>query len=488
MKNRKLIFIAISLVVILVLGSLALFQSNKKTNWSLKDYYAQALSWKSCADGFECASFLVPIDYDNLKSGNFKLRALRHRANKENLRIGSLVVNPGGPGGSGIDFAYNAPDIVSQAINDRYDVVGIDGRGVNKSDPIYCLSDKEQDAFINIDGEVNSEADLNKLISSSKNFVNSCVKAAGIKVGHVSTFESAKDMDILRALLGDTKLNYLGKSYGSYLGAIYITLFPKKVGRIILDGAIDPNISFSEQDLTQVASFERALDDYLAKNREYSKETIQKFIKQAKTSPLKSKSGRALTRSLVITSLAASLYDNTEGWDSLSKALQAAIKDGNPDLILGIADGYNNRDASGHYYNNENDIGIAINCLDWQRNKSVTQMRAESSKFVKASPTFGPYMGYSGLPCLYWPAPVKQPKLPFNNLKTEKFMIIGVTKDPATPYSWAVGLAKEFPNSILLTLQGEGHTGQNRGNSCIDNKVDDFLLAGNLPNSALTCK
>jgi hypothetical protein len=190
---------------------------------------------------------------------------------------------------------------------------------------------------------------------------------------------------------------------------------------------------------------------------------------------------------LVITAVAASLYDNVLGWRNLTIGLTQAIRNKNPDRLLRIADDYNNRDSRGHFYNNQNDVGIAINCLDWNSRSSYEDLTKDVPTFIKASETFGRYIAYSELPCTYWPAPPLQANLPFKNIKSPPFIIIGVSKDPATPYIWAQNLAKEFPSSILLTLNGEGHTGHNRGNSCIDSKVDGYFLRGELPKPGLLC-
>jgi pimeloyl-ACP methyl ester carboxylesterase len=303
----------------------------------------------------------------------------------------------------------------------------------------------------------------------------------------VSTFEAAKDMDILRSALGEAKLNYLGKSYGTYLGAIYISLFPNNVGKFVLDGAVDPNISLRDQNLNQAVGFEKALDDYLSVNKEFTKREIQKFIENSGNNPIKDKRGRELTRSLLVTAVAASLYDNTLGWQTLKTGLHQAIKMGNPKYLFELADSYNNRDTNGHYYSNENDIGIVVNCLDWSDRPTAKELFDDAPNFSKVSPTFGPYIAYSELACVNWPVPPLQAKLPFKNISSPPFVIVGVTKDPATPYLWAQNLNREFPNSVLLTFDGEGHTGHNRGNSCIDNNVDSFFLRGALPKIGLIC-
>ena len=483
MNNRKnLIAVAITFLLIFA-GYLVKWEQNQKFN-NLRGFYSQKIKWESCYQNFFCGSFRVPINYDDPGTGYFTLQAIKHVASDNSNRLGALLVNPGGPGGSAYDYAMSADAIVSNALYKTFDIVGFDGRGIGESEPIRCLTDKEEDAFINIDGTNSSQSTL---IAAAKTFADSCKKVAGLKIGHVSTFETAKDMDILRALLHEKKLNYLGKSYGTYLGAIYISLFPATVGKFVLDGAVDPNISIRDQSLNQTAGFEKSLDDFLSANSTFKKADIQNLIERAGIKPLKDKKRRALNRSLLITAIAASLYDNGLGWANLKLGLSNALSKSDPSHLLKLADDYNNRDNTGHYYNNQNDIGIAINCLDWRSRNSFDELTADLPNFVKASQTFGKYIAYSQLPCAYWSAPPIQPKLPFKDIKSPPFLIIGVTKDPATPYIWAKNLASEFPSSVLLTLNGEGHTGHNRGVACIDTKVDGLFLHGELPESGISC-
>ena len=490
MKRKIELLIAGALALVIAVSAIN-FKVSKpneiKAPWTMAKFNSQKIKWESCYDAFQCGSFQVPIDYENLKLGTFKLQALRHPASDKAGRIGAILVNPGGPGGSSYDFAMSATSIVSDQLNSKFDIIGFDGRGIGESEGIQCLTDKEEDNFINVDGDATSPEQAQKVKEVAISFANACATKAGKKLGHLSTFETAKDMEILRNILREPKLNFLGKSYGTYLGAIYISLFPNKVGKFVLDGAVDPNISIRDQSLNQATGFESALNDYLAFSKKFTKTQIQKFIETSGTDPLKDKSGRPLTTSLLITSLASSLYDNVLGWRNLDIALTNAIQKGDPDRLLRIADEYNNRDINGHYYNNQNDIGIAINCLDWNTRKSFEEISADAANFIRASETFGKYIAYSELPCTYWKAPPLQPNLPFENVKSSPFMIIGVTKDPATPYEWAKNLSKEFPSSVLLTLNGEGHTGHNRGNSCIDSKVDEYFLTGKLPEAGISC-
>lgn len=476
--------LAILLVLVLLAGFFITHSQSKNKIWNLDQYYSQKIEWETCYQNFKCGTFKVPTDYNSPESGSFTLQVLKHQATDKRHRLGSILVNPGGPGGSAYDYAMSAHSIVSDDLYAKYDIVGFDGRGIGESEPLRCLSDSEEDKFIDIDGANNSGTTL---INAAKSFAKACAYKAGVKLGHLSTFETAKDMDILRNLLHERKLNFLGKSYGTYLGGIYISLFPAYVGRFVLDGAVDPNISIRDQSLNQTAGFEHSLNDFLKANPIFSKAQIQNLIESSATKPLRNRNGRALSRSLAVTAIAASLYDSALGWANLKVGLTRALDDRNPDRLLTIADDYNNRDSSGHYFNNQNDIGIMINCLDWDTRSTYEELTKDVPNFVKASETFGRYIAYGTLPCTYWKAPPLQPKLPLKNIRSTKFLIIGVTKDPATPYVWAQNLAKEFPDSVLLTLDGEGHTGHNRGVKCIDTKVDAYFLRGELPKTGISC-
>jgi pimeloyl-ACP methyl ester carboxylesterase len=484
-RTRWISAVLISLVLIA-----GLFIGIKKSfapNWSLNKYQRQSLVWSSCYDSYQCATLKVPVNYEKIDKKFFTLQVLRHRATDQRNRIGSLIVNPGGPGGSGFDYAYNAESIVSPRILAKYDIVGFDPRGVNSSEPIRCLTDKEEDAFLSNDGKAANPAQVNELVNISKGFANKCATAAGTRLGHYSTLETAKDMELLRLALGEKKLDYLGKSYGTYLGTLYAALYPKNIGHMVLDGAIDPNINLSEQNRIQAIGFDRALNDFIAFEKEFTLKDIQGLIKQSEQNPLVTLQNRKLTPALLITALAASLYDNKDGWPTLAKALKQVLDLGNPQQLLNIADEYNRRDNLGKFIDNQNDISIMITCADWSVNQSISTMSANAITYAKQAPVFGPFLAFAGLPCKYWKAPPQLPKVKLSNLKTPPILIIGVTRDPATPYEWAKALSSQMPDSVLLTFDGEGHTGHGRGNSCIDQKVDTYFLTGKTPAPGLIC-
>ncbi|HEY4898881.1 MAG TPA: alpha/beta hydrolase [Candidatus Nanopelagicaceae bacterium] len=477
----------ITLATLVVLAFSALTAPTYATStWTLKSFESQSLIWQPCNSGFECTQFKVPVDYNHIDSNTFTLQVIKHDANKPTKRIGSLIMNPGGPGGSGIEYVLSADSIVSTSIENVYDLIGFDPRGVNLSQPIRCLTNAQEDYFLGGDGSVQNKADLTGAISGSKLMANLCAVAAGNKLGHYSTLETAKDMEILRILLKEPKLNYIGKSYGTFLGTIYAALYPKTTGRIVLDGAVDPNISVRDQNLAQAVGFDTALKSYVAANTMFSIKQIQNFLQQSRIHPISDRKNRKLSESLVSTGIAAALYDPTDGWPLLSKALAGAITNKDPYYFFLLADSYDQRDQSGHYVSNQTDIAEITSCLDFKDPRTLAQIAADAKNFSAAAPIFGPYLTFSGMACLYWHAkPVVEPN--FKNLLTNPLLVIGTTRDPATPYQWAEGLHKDLLNSTLITLNGDGHTGANRGSSCVDGAMNTYLLTGKPPVHDITC-
>lgn len=477
-------------LILLTVSALALSTLSVPTfaaqSWTLSKFQNQTLSWIPCDSGFQCAHYQVPVDYKHIDNNTFTLQLIKHVANNPSKRIGSLIMNPGGPGGSGIQYVMAADSIVSTSIENVYDLIGFDPRGVNLSQPIRCLTDSQEDYFLGGDGSVQTAADLASAIASSKLLASACARATGSKLGHYSTLDTARDMEVLRLLLKEPKLNYIGKSYGTYLGTLYAALYPKTTGRIVLDGAVDPTITVRDQNIAQAVGFDTALKSFVASNSTYSIKQIQSFLQKCRTKPLVDRNKRSLAESLAVTGIAASLYDPTDGWPLLARALRRAINFQDPSGFFLLADSYNERDQNGHYLSNQTDISNIISCLDFKDSRTLSQIESDAKAFGLAAPIFGPYLAFSGLPCLYWQAkPVLMPSLV--QLITNPLLVIGTTRDPATPYQWAKGLHKELANSTLITLNGDGHTGSNRGSTCVDNAMNNYLLTGKVPTHDLTC-
>ena len=260
--RARISVLALTLAVILSGCSSTKAPFVEETFSALAEYEQQKLDWSSCYDYFDCAELRVPIDYEDLSVGTFRISVLRSAAKDQDNRLGSIVVNPGGPGGSGVDYAYNADYIFSPDITDVYDVVGFDPRGVAMSEPIFCFTPDELDKNLASDSKPDNDAEIAATLEDSEAFAEKCAENTDY-LEHFTTYETARDMDILRAALGETKLNYVGKSYGTYLGTLYADIFPNNVGRFVLDGAVDPNIPMKDQNLAQAMGFDGALKAFV---------------------------------------------------------------------------------------------------------------------------------------------------------------------------------------------------------------------------------
>ena len=464
------------LIIIAVLVSFPIYSNLKgiPKNWTLKEFQNQKLKWQNCYGNFECSTLLAPVDYNKITTDVFHLKVIRYKATDQRQKLGALIVNPGGPGASAFDYAYNAENIVSAAIREKYDIVGFDQRGVGQSDPIRCLTDKETDEMLAGPMIADTPENQRKMIENAKFFASKCKKAAGNKLTHLSTFESAKDMELLRLALNEPKLNYLGKSYGTYLGTLYASLYPTKVGKMILDGAINPSLSIQEQNLAQARGFELALNQFLSENK-IRKIEIFNLFKKLQNEPIETRSDRKLNDSLAILGVASALYDDKTGWPKLSLALRQAF-DGDGTLLLELSDEYSGRSKTGKYLSNENDIAPIISCLDWPPPNENIKNNMNLKRFVDAAPFFGPFLANNQMVCKYLSSEINKVKLNLKIQITNSVVIIGTTRDPATPYEWAYSLSKIFPNSFLVTFDADGHTGQGRNNSCIDGAVNKYLL------------
>ncbi len=492
-RSGKIAALATAFALI-ALSITAYTQSQPDYPKTLAGYYAQEIDWKSCRQDFQCATLAVPIDYTKLSIGTFEIALLKYEA-RTSKKLGSLIVNPGGPGGSGVDYAYAAEYIFSLAILNRYDIVGFDPRGVSRSAPIRCLTDKELDANNNSDSKPDNEAEFQQILRDTRKYVEKC-KDKNKYLTSYSTANVARDLDILREALGDKQLNYMGKSYGTYLGTLYAHFFPEKVGRVVLDGAVDPSISNFQQTLTQAVGFDQAFTSFAAdcikrKNctlpgdKDAAIAEMQKLFSKAadKAFPTKNKSERTLSESMMVLGTASAMYDSETGWPQLRRAIAEAQK-GYGDTFLKLADEYTGRQNDGSYPNNEFDSGAVIDCLDFNEPRSVQQIRNDAKAFATKAPLFGPYLAYGGVTCKFFNQDTEVSVEPTST--ANPVIVIGTTGDPATPYEWSQGLSKLLTNSRLISLTGEGHTGQGQGNACIDDQIDDFYLTGKAPTTS-TC-
>ena len=460
-------------------------------------YYDQKLTWTSCAqagEAFECATLKVPLDYRS-PARSIGLSVLKRPADSKAGGLGELVVNPGGPGGSGVDYAKYATNVFSAGITARYDVVGFDPRGVGRSAPIRCIDNRQTDTWLSMDDTPDTSAEVTKLVAFDKTFAQACKSNTGAVLGHVSTVEAAADMDLLRAALGETKLSFFGASYGTLLGATYAQEFPDRVGRFVLDGAVSPTATTDEASRAQAAGFETALTAFIAdcvkgscplgRSAGAARAKVASFLDGLDRHPLPTGSSRVLTQQLGETGIVAALYSRSD-WVVLRLALIQAF-DGNGGGLLTLADGYSRR-VNGTYDSSLLQANVAINCLDsGPAGSSVADVEKQAAAYESVAPIFGDSTRWSALACHDWPetAEYRPPKL--TAAGAAPIVVVGTTRDPATPYAWAKELASTLTSGVLLTRDGDGHTGYHQGNTCIDAAVDAYLLGGTVPKDGKRC-
>lgn len=467
----------------------------------LEPYYSQVLEWTSCDNGMQCATATAPLDWSDPAADSIELALTRTVATGSNP-IGSLLVNPGGPGGSGFDFVQNSENGgVTDAVHERFDIVGFDPRGVGRSTAVSCADDPavlDEYFFGNTDTdlEVGSDAWLQEGIDETTEFGQECLANTGALLEHVDTESTARDMDMLRAALGDKKLTYLGFSYGTYLGATYADLYPENVGRVVLDGAVDPAVTSTESSKIQAVGFENALRAYLADcltqadcpftaTVDEDMVTIRDLLDALDESPLRNTDGRELESSAMTTAIIYPLYDEGN-WPYLNQ-LFSSVMAGDPSLAWQLVDGYYDRDTDGTYLTNTFEAFIAINCLDDSTVSSFDEIRAQAADIEAAAPLFGPQFGYGGAGCSGWPFAGTRTPGPITAEGSSDILVVGTTNDPATPYEQAVALAGELDNGHLVTYNGEGHTAYGRSNSCITDTVDAYFIDGAVPATDPQC-
>ncbi|MFC9339643.1 alpha/beta hydrolase [Streptomyces sp. NPDC057020] len=466
---------------------------------ALKKFYGQKLTWRDCGvTGFQCATLRAPLDYAKPDGEQIDLAVSRVGATGPGKRLGSLLVNPGGPGGSAVGYLQGYAGVGYPApVRARYDMVAVDPRGVARSEPVECLTGPQMDRFTQVDQTPDDAAEVNALSAAFKDFSAGCAKKSREILPHVSTVETARDMDILRAVLGDEKLTYVGASYGTFLGATYAELFPDRVGRLVLDGAMDPSLPAIDLNRDQTAGFETSFRAFAADcvtkpdcplgtgSVEAAGEALKKFFRDVDAKPVPTGESRALGESLATTGVIAAMYD--EGaWPQLREALTQAIG-GEGSGLLALADSYYEREADGTYANLMF-ANAAVNCLDLP---AAYRGPADAAKavpsFEKASPVFGRGLAWAALNCTSWPTPPTGGPHRITAEGAAPILVVGTTRDPATPYKWARSLAGQLSSGTLLTYEGDGHTAYGRGSDCVDTAINTYLLDGTPPAEGKRC-
>jgi pimeloyl-ACP methyl ester carboxylesterase len=461
----------------------------------LEPYYSQQVEWEPCGDN-QCGALTVPVDYRDAGGETIEVNLLKVPAADPDARIGSLVVNPGGPGAPGTTYAEGAESSFRAPITDRYDIVGFDPRGTGRSAPVDCLTDDQMTEFLAIDPDPDDAGEEQLLVNELAEFYEGCAAKSAPLVAHVTTAETARDMDVLRAALGESTLTYFGASYGTKLGATYAELFPDKVGRLVLDGAVDVGLSSRDLTLGQAGGFETALGAYvdncvdetpscfLGDSREVGLETISDLLADIDEEPLPTNDGRELTVGSAFYGVVTPLYVR-DYWYLLSQGLSSALEGDGTTLML-LADAYASR-QDGAYLDNSTEAIYAINCLDDPFYVEPDQVEAEVPAFEEVSPTFGRVFAWSQVNCKGMQVESSEPALDIRGEGAAPIVVVGTTRDPATPYEWAVGLAERLESGVLVSRDGDGHTGYNAGNECVDSAIEAYLTEGTVPADGLEC-
>ena len=434
----------------------------------------------------------MPLDYAAPSGGNISLRLIRIRATRPSDRIGSLLVNPGGPGVSAVDFLRSfATGSAPDALRRRFDLVAFDPRGTTGSTPVRCLGTSELDRYFHVDPDPDSSAEISQLDTANKTLAGGCQKRSGRVLAHVSTADAARDMDSVRAALREPKLTYLGYSYGTSLGAAYLDLFPTRVRAMVLDGALDPRLSWDQVLSGQGKGFEQAFRSFLRwcdrtpKECRFRAETegdlitaYERIAARVETDPLPGEGARTVGPGELSYGAGQALY-STSFWPFLGGALAEAAN-GSGAQILQLSDSYLERDAKG--YKNTIEANLAVNCVDRPWPKDLASYQRLAGELEKTAPHFGPAIGWAGATCAVWPTPPTGTPHAVTGKGAPPVVVIGTTRDPATPYAWSVGLADQLDKGVLVTFDGDGHTAYRAGApGCITGPVNTYLLTGKAP-------
>ncbi|WCA42971.1 alpha/beta hydrolase [Actinomyces oris] len=494
-------------------GPAAAASSKAAVPKGLESFYGQKVAWYDCVatagveksaekTGFQCAKVTVPLDYSQPDGQTIEIAMKKHLATGS-VRQGTLFMNPGGPGGSGVDNVGAMATTTFAGVQKAYDIIGFDPRGVGSSTAITCSTDAEAKAMEGVspvDGAGAPVAFEKRAAVMSERFKQLEADCASRTkptelLDHVDTVSVARDLDILRALSGDQKLNYAGFSYGTYLGATYAELFPANTGRLVLDGALDPSLSYSERRQGQALGFERALRNYVAwcqsgqscpltGGTDAGVQQIGDVFTSANQSPVPSSDpNRPVTGEEMKRIVGFVLYFPESSWSAVSEALGQVINEHDASTFRAMAD-----EIAAHPQVNTG-ANIGINCLDYRVEGDMATWTAQSKELERIAPRFATVTEAGDLGCQAWGHTGTQPSKALHAKGAAPILVIGTTGDPATPYEWAEALADQLDSGQLLTWEGNGHAAYtNSGHGpCVTQAVDTYLLTGTMPKKGLTC-
>ena len=474
----------------------------------LESFYSQKVEWYDCGatggmersaqrTGFQCAKVKAPLDYSKPDGQTIEVAMKKHLATGS-VRQGSLFINPGGPGGSGVQYVEGAAETAFAGVQGSFDIIGFDPRGVGSSTPVTCAAANGADPMSD-PGQASGDAPFEELApqieTTFRQMEANCAastKPAGL-LNHVDTISVARDLDVLRALSGDQRLNYLGISYGTYLGAHYAELFPANTGRMVLDGTLDPSISLYERQAGAMKGLERALRTYvdwcqagqgcpLTGGTDAGVQQVRDLFTSVDRSPLPSSDpNRPVTGSEIRMAVMYSLYGDEQSWSGLSSSLDEAINQRNGALIRQIT-GQTVAEVV-----NTAAVREAITCLDYPVDGDMAVWSARHEEIRREAPTFGGSAASADLGCQAWGHNGTRQPAPIHAKGAAPILVVGSTGDPATPFEWARSLSEQLETGHLLTREGNGHTAYGRAAACTK-AIDTYLLSGELPPPGQVCR
>lgn len=470
----------------------------------LEQFYKQDIAWDAChdRDEFECGTVEVPMDYENPDDETIEIHLTRA---VETAAQQPLLVNPGGPGSSGITFVQDSLEhVFSDELLENTSAIGFDPRGVGASEPIQCETGEEFDASRETVYDPSTPEGWEASVEDNETYAQRCLERSGDIVGFVDTASAAKDMDVIRAALDAPQLDYFGISYGTKLGATYAELFPDQVGQFVLDSVLPPSAETFEVSKAQASGFEQSLQAWAQWCSETSEchvgqpgdadsvmAAVTDFIDQVEQQPLTYPDGRSQPVSDLFYGIITPLYSQ-DSWELLALAFEQAMEgdyaqsDYRP-LFLYFADTYHGRNESGEY-SNDTAAFNAINCLDFTGDeKTYDQASQEATELAEDAPIFGKYLSYSA-GCNGWPVDPADPVEETDAEGSDPIVVTGLTSDPATPIHFSHELSDELDNSVHITVEGEGHGAYSKENDCIVDAIDGYILEGELPEDEMVCE
>lgn len=448
-----------------------------------------ALVWQRCG-ALECSTLEVPLDYAKPDDRRVSLALIRQTAKEPSRRIGSLVVNPGGPGGSGVDFVRSVAPFFPREVQNRFDIVGFDPRGVGQSSPLLCHDNLLE--LAGLDPSPDSPDEVSAIVAETKEFVDLCVQRAGDQLAFFGTRSTVQDLDLIRAALGDAGLTYLGFSYGTVIGQLYADRFPQNSRALVLDGAVD--LSLAPEDLTvqQLRAFEGAFEHFLADCRARGclstgkgdpDAAVKELLRRAEAEPIASDfAGRPAGPAEVVLAMFSALYSEGQ-WPKLARAIEEGL-DGDGSGLVELMDEYLRKRPDGTF-DNWFEVFNAVSCLDYELPRTMDAYSRFVAGIESRTARFSDVNFGSWLPCVYWPVPAQPLEAP-SGRGAPPVLVIGTTGDPATPYAWAVSLAEQLESATLLTNNGEGHTAY-LGSTCINDAVNLYLIDLIVPAEGAAC-